>query len=74
MAWLSHRGELTRDGGTANGHLHFHDALWQVGRDLCQSLPSAVHDVITACARRRAGQGVGIAGRSLRVGTWEART
>lgn len=50
------------------GHLHFNDALWQVGRDLRQALPSTVHDVITARARRRAGDGVGVAGWRLRVG------
>lgn len=44
------------------GHLHFDDALWQVGGDLSQALPSTVHDVITASAGRGAGDGVGIAG------------
>lgn len=50
------------------GHLHFNDALRQVGRDLRQAFPSTVHDVITASAGRRAGDGVGIAGWRLRVG------
>lgn len=49
-------------------HLHFDDALRQVGRNLRQALPSTVHDVIAARAGRRAGDGVGIAGWGLRVG------
>lgn len=55
------------------GHLHFNDALWQVGRDLRQALSPAVHDVIAAGAGRRAGDGVGIAGWRLRVGACGAR-
>ena len=65
----THQGRMV-----AGRHLHFNDALWQVGGNLCQALPSTVHDVITASAGWRAGDGVGIAGWRLWVGACGVRT